>query len=560
MFLKYLDFLSPSITFFYNGSKSHASSTSGILNIISYIIIIICAGYFLSLLTEKKSPKIFNSNYYNEDAGIFNINSSSLFHFISIETKSRYSKNMGFDFLKFRIIGLERGFESYLYSKNISHFTHWIYGKCKNEDYTKNISGLSNYDFFGESACISKYYDSVVDLYYNVGEPGFKWPKIAHGDYHKNNIAYNIIISRCNKDTLNLILGDEYKCDDDTEFKNFFDVESGKLLNFHFLDNYINILNYKKPYSSFYNTILTQIPTFNEFFVNNLNFERTIVKTSDGMIFENINDNISYTFEDSHLFSQERKNLDGFIGFRLNLKNIGYYYERKYENLADFISKIGGIYSAIHLLFYYLNLHVNNYISIRDMKKTLDNKINKLNKINPNSNRKKIIDDIKYDNSIDDLPSKNDKSDKIKFIKKDEENKKENEKEESITENSSKIFNNTTSINENDYTDQFINSKNWDTQKSKEAENKVINTLNKNNENKKNDHYFNLCNYSFFIITCRKRKKKFDIYNKFRIKVLSEENLVKNYLNLHNLLKATENNEDSKKQDIYQIDDLLNMI
>ena len=191
MFLKYLDFLSPSIPFFYNGSNAHASSTSGILNLISYTIIIICGIYFLSFLTEKKSPKIFNSNYYNEDAGIFNINSSSLFHFISIEKKSRYNQKIGFDFLKFRIIGFDRNFEHYLYSGSIYHFSHWIYGKCKNEDYTKNISGLNDYDFFGESACISKYYDSDVDKYYSVGEPGFRWPNISHGINHKNNTAYN---------------------------------------------------------------------------------------------------------------------------------------------------------------------------------------------------------------------------------------------------------------------------------------------------------------------------------------------------------------------------------
>ena len=237
-----------------------------------------------------------------------------------------------------------------------------------------------------------------------------------------------------------------------------------KVLNFYFLDRYINILDYDKPYSSFYYKLQTQIPTLDEFYVNNLNFEQAIIKTNDGMILEHSIDNITYIFEDSYIFSQERKNLDGFIGFRLNLKNIGYYYERKYENLADFISKMGGIYSAIHLIFYYLNLHVNKYISIRDMRNRLDKKIKKRNNINANSNRKKIIDDIiKYDNSVDDLPSKNDKSDKIKFIKKDEEVKKE--KENLITENVSQIFNNDTTINENDYTDQFINSKIGDIQK-----------------------------------------------------------------------------------------------
>ena len=60
--------------------------------------------------------------------------------------------------MKFRLIGFDRGYESYIYSGLLLKFDHWLYGKCKDQNYTKNITGLNDYDdFFGESACISKY-------------------------------------------------------------------------------------------------------------------------------------------------------------------------------------------------------------------------------------------------------------------------------------------------------------------------------------------------------------------------------------------------------------------
>ena len=218
MFFKHLDLLSPPITFYYKGYKAHASVSSGILNIISYLIIISCAGYFLRIITQRKYAKIFYSDYYSEDAGTFYINTSSLFHFINIEKKSQYNENIGFDFLKFQAIGIEDYFERILYSKRLMRFDHWLYSKCKNENYTKDINGLNDFEFFGESACISKYYNTVESRYYSVGEPGFKWPKIAKGINNKNNSFYNIIISKCEENSLKEILGDGYKCENDIEF------------------------------------------------------------------------------------------------------------------------------------------------------------------------------------------------------------------------------------------------------------------------------------------------------------------------------------------------------
>ena len=557
MFFKYLDLLSPPITFYYNGLSSHSSISSGILNILSYLIILSCAGYFLSLISQRKNPKIFYSNNFFEDAGTYDINSSSLFHFINIESKSRYFENLGFDFFKFRVMGLDRYFEHYLYSKNISHFDHWLYGKCSNENYTKNISGLEDFDFFGESACISKYYNRAEKKYYNVGESGFKWPKIAHGKNNKNNTAYNIIISRCNDDSLKLILGDDYQCDNDTEFENYFNSSTPKLFNFYFKNNYVNILNYKSPYSSFFDKLESRMD-FEKFYINSINFNPIKVKTNDGLMIDNINDNISYTFENCDVISEERKGLDGYVGFRFYLKNMGYYYERYYEKLADLISNIGGIYTAINLIFYFINLHINKYSSLKDMQLLLDLSPNEEN--NGNNKPKKYnikinMENIKRSSSYNNNLSKINISDRNKFIKID--NKEKNYSNTEITPPS---YNSITTINEKDYIDKFSGINTWDSQKRKDNDNENKNTDNMSNKNMKEENFFTFWNYTLYIFTFGKKNNKFEIYDKFRSKILSEENLVENYLNIYNLLKATKKMEYFKEQNTFKKKDLLNLI
>ena len=168
MFIKKLDFLSPPITFYHQGSLFHSSFVSGILSIISIILIIILAVYYSIELIEKKEPKSFSYNTFIEDSGIFPMNSSSLFHFISSASKENNLNNDGIDFSLFRIIGLEEYFEIYLSDNNLSNHNHWLYGKCNNLIDTEGLGNLIQFDFFEKSACIKKYFNKEEQKYYNV--------------------------------------------------------------------------------------------------------------------------------------------------------------------------------------------------------------------------------------------------------------------------------------------------------------------------------------------------------------------------------------------------------
>jgi hypothetical protein len=90
MFIKRLDFISPPVTIYYQGYLSHSSIISGIISIISIAFIFALAFYFSLDIIKRKDPNVFSYNNFIEDAGIFPINSSGFFHFISMGTLPNY--------------------------------------------------------------------------------------------------------------------------------------------------------------------------------------------------------------------------------------------------------------------------------------------------------------------------------------------------------------------------------------------------------------------------------------------------------------------------------------
>ena len=170
MFFKDLDFLSPKISIYYNGSLSHSSLFSIILSIISSIIIITFSIYFSLDLIQRKNPDFYYLNRYIEDAGEFPLNSSSFFHFISL---GNITFNFhGFDFRSFRIMGFNDHHEN-MDNNNIKQIDHWIYGVCDEND-SKGINDLIKFEEYKKCACIKKYYNSLKKEYYDAKNINFK--------------------------------------------------------------------------------------------------------------------------------------------------------------------------------------------------------------------------------------------------------------------------------------------------------------------------------------------------------------------------------------------------
>ena len=175
---------------------------------------------------------------------------------------------------------------------------------------------------------------------------------MAHGVYHSDNKFYCIILERCVEESINIILNGNNHCRTDEEINKIIEYTSST--HFFFIDNYIDVLNYETPITKF----LYRIDNFikiNSYSINNLNFYPFLIKTNKGLIFNKINNELSYSYERNDI----TYNIDNnkiFTIYILLLNNIMNYSERNYKEIQDVISNIGGIFQFITLFAIYINL------------------------------------------------------------------------------------------------------------------------------------------------------------------------------------------------------------
>ena len=595
MFIKYIDFVSPPITFYHKGHLSHFSVVSGIISIISLIIIIVIAIQFSLEIIKRRNPAAYYFNSFIKDAGVFPLNSSSFFHFISIAQNTSNLVDEGVNFRNFRIVGLNTFIDNYMDNKNISNYEHWLYGKCNNKTDTEGIGHLIEYKFFENSACIKKYFNPSYKKYYDIGDPNFKWPVISHGTLNPKIQFYSIIIERCREDTLNLILGEGQHCKNDKEMRELF-INIGST-HLYYIDNYIDVLNYKNPTTKFFYNVETGLH-FSDYTVNHLNLNPTLVKTFDGLISDKSSQELSYSFERNDAYTYPNGNSGIYTAYYFWLKNRVNYYERSYKRIQDVISSIGGIYQVTIVIASIINRLYNKYIvlcdtemllfySIYTEKKTFTKKQTSPPTIVHQNIEPRTFNNIeqkKYLNS-DIIPKKTAKSSDVKQFKTIE----EKPIDESINSNKTdvKMSRNykITNIN-NDCgdksEDQFIQELNKLSKEYHEKKIPIFLEDNKSNDNIytisnvptvrvkptiKNIPYFpkekkenrKFVNYLIFFFSCKNKNKYFKVYDDFRTNIISEEHLIRNHLNIYNLIKISQRKRNLKRPS-YQLKDLIKLV
>jgi len=557
MFIRQFDFISPKVTFYYHGSLHHSSILSGILSIISMIFIIILAIYYSLEIIDKKDPNSSSFSSFIEDAPIYEINTSSLFHFINIAQNSRAIINEGIDFTMFRIIGSQVYYENMVRITSLKKINHWLYGLCDNKTDTEGISHLIKYDYFGKCACIKKYYDLNTQSYYSVGDPNFVWPQIGHGTFHENSTLYSIVMDSCSEETIGEILGNDYHCRTGAEIGQFYSNVTGtRVFQLYFLNKFMNVLDYNNPDKTFIFRLESPFSS-TQYSANDLNFNPLLLKTHKGLVFDRIKQDISYSFDRNDVYTGDRNQIPIFVSYTFFLKNIMNYYERSYKRVQDIISNIGGIYKFATIVAIYINSLYSNYVILSDTLGMLHSSIHlEKNKIEINKNKRKInsyyLRDIEKDKN------------------KNEKNKKPNEK--SITKSTDRI-----NLDRLDYTNIKNNKIMNDNSKSinniKENTQPRINLNNKKHDLKKRDNSIekmntkmkvkkemkNFCTFLIYVITCRKKFNYYNVYKDFRIKIISEEHLIKNHLTIYNLLKVTEKKR-SYRRNSYQLTDLIKLV
>ena len=553
MYIKYIDYLSPRITFYYKGYLSHSSIFSGLISVIAITFIVILIVYFSLELVQKNYPNTFYFNSFTKDAGSFKVNTSSFFHFVNIVENIRGETKIEFDFTKFNIIGTESYVDNYLNVEKyngLETIDHWVYGYCdKKRSVDKGLEDLITYEFFEKSACIQKFYNSTEDKYYDIGDPKFAWPEIAHGTLNDNNKIYGLYIQRCNNDTLKKILGDGYFCKSEAEMTNYFRIGS-RIMHLYFINNYINVLNYEKPNSRYFYRLETPLNK-DQYSNNDINFKPVLVETHDGLILDHKKEMVSYTYDrnDVYIASNSGKNL--YIGYCFFLKNIMEYYSRSYKRVQEVISSIGGINQAITIIAIYLNYLYNNFVVLYDTEELLHSSIYIEKKIH----KRKSIEMRYLKNKKKDKENKNIGSSKNVI----QEKRNINENPKNSQEITNKSNNSMLSKTKNNFITNYDEKKGNSSRHNLSAFNIDINKLTSIKDSIHIRKHINFFNFLCYTITCKKKTNIFNIYENFRIKIMSEEHLIRNHLNIYNLLKVMEKKRHLRRYS-YQLKDLIKLL
>jgi len=417
-----IDFLSPPITLFHLERRTHTSKFGACLVVLlllistSYIIFIL-----YNLINHKDITYIFHKKFELE-AGYYSFNSSSSFHFIQI-----FSSENGGYFGKYESKYI-RAYTTYTYTNftygNLDLYDHWVFDTCRKNIDDKDLEPylLGNIENFTNGVCIRYYYNSTERKYYSLEDKGFHWPHLQHGIFQKNNIYLTTTIQKCSNDSIiNEILG---QCASQREIDEY--LLKYYAIYLYFIDTQVDLTNYTMPLQKYLQVISTSIghkKTYAESFIY---FSPLRIKTIIGSIFGKTHEFNSFYFDFSRngdANNDDEKYFTISKYFHLIQNNVQIY-ERRYNNLLDLFSEIGGVVQFIFYLFYWINYSYNKFIiaydtnslffSMKDERsQRLEHHINSSkNQINIKGNDNTIFN-IK--NNIINISSNKSKKSNIKF-------------------------------------------------------------------------------------------------------------------------------------------------
>ena len=396
--LNKLDLLSPPITLFYLEKRTHTSKIGGFLILLLSSLCSIYLIYLLYLIIQHKQVTSIFYKKFQYDIGQYYFNSSSFHFFIqfhSIEADIYQYKFASKYVRTYSYYGNTEFDET-----NLGQIDHWTYDSCINGLDNKYLDSslFQNISNFEGAACLRYYYNSEEKKYYSKGENGFIYPYLAHGTAQKNNIFLHTTIQKCTNDSIiNKIFGD---CPSQNEIDEY----STKIVAIflYFVDNQVDPTNYRNPIQQYMHSVTAGMGTVNSFEENCIFYSPLKVKTKYNSILEKNNDLESLFFDTStKLSSFNNENYFKYTRFTHFVQNNIQIYERRYNDILEILSDIGGILQCMFNIFYWINYFYNKYIIISDtnnlffsiIEKRADSltgeKIKKLNLNNNNNNNKK---------------------------------------------------------------------------------------------------------------------------------------------------------------------------
>ena len=545
MIIQNLDFLSPKITLFFKGRYKHSSIFSGLITILSYLIILASIIYYTLEFIDRSNPTIYFFNRFIEDTGIYPLNESSIFHYINLISPSR-NKTIEYDFNSIRIYGILSTIDIYIQQYDYSENNHWEYGLCNyDEDITyKKIKDLIDQKVFSQSVCIKKYYSSKDKKYFNKGESGFIWPTLEHGSSHPNRTIYGIIIEACQNNSL------INSCNSIEVIESYF---RRYAISLNFIDHYADVLNYTEPFTYYINSITNGLTISTTISVNHLNFNPSLMRTHNGIFLDNLVLENSYSYIQNEKIVVDKQGKNALSAFYFWMQNNIAYNERYYKKFQDLLSNIGGLGSFILLIGFYINSLASYYVIILHTQDLLfsmaELDFDKGKLINkPITLEKEINFQIKNNMNNNTLQNSNNHlffTDKIENEKSSEvsnfyilkKNKINNRKKNSISSiGNNKIKTENKTVNHIKITKSNIYNRNNKINLGKsffEIKDKNNNIIQKPIKKEKISWF----SYIKYVVLFKRKNSKIKFYENFRTKIISEENLMQNNFDIYKLLE-----------------------
>ena len=402
MTLSKIDFLSPKITLYYNGKKSHNSHMGGLLSLFFLVIIILL---MINFVFQMIKPKITSAFIYEEniDDAVYNqtIDYSGINHFIQIYGNSNGGMFGDFDKKNIIIYGMketsENAYNNDDIQTNLSNIEHWIYDKCENiieinKNLFKEISQIiSNYT---KSICMRFYYNPKDHKYYEVGLGGYISPNLETSYLAEKRFIYKIVIEKCDN---NSIFNEKfnYSCNKNNEIKNYLNLYNNIFM--YFSNRQIILNNHKNPFKNYFHSISSIFKRMS-YFESNIIFS-PIKIISNKCLFRRKKEFLNYFLKNYYqnnifLNNEEHKTIGVFNFYFANNLMI---YQRKYFTFLDCLCHIGGAGQLLFFIFQILNYFISDFITIENTKNLF--KINTGIEVSNFENNEVILDKPRYLNS-----------------------------------------------------------------------------------------------------------------------------------------------------------------
>ena len=369
MFFKEIDFLSPEITLFHLGNKSHTSMFSIILSIILIIIIIIFSMIFSLDLIKRKNPLAYSSKTWENDIGTFLLDDNSYFHFLTIYSQI-YPYNDEYNSSLINFLGIINYNRSMIQKEEMNNFSHWIYDVCDENELNrkKEYNNYTDYNF--TRLCIKYYFNNETKNYYYYTDKEFIWPNVSGGIENPNFTTYSIVMTKCFENEY-LNVTNCYDGNPKRQGKQSFSI------NLTYYEAIVELSNYKTPIKHRLKTLQLDL-TKSFIFSSNITMTPVKFSSNDGIILDNEKFYKGQKFKENIIGYSYETNVNLYGAISILLENDEEIYFRNYKKLQSIIGYIGGFYEFFLLFFKLINnLIYYDFQIVDDFNKMIENRISK---------------------------------------------------------------------------------------------------------------------------------------------------------------------------------------